>query len=466
MANLNDLTNEQRESHRKAVCVAIGLDPNPDLGHLDYIWMNQEDGTKSLVLYAKRGTTELLRDINGIDIKSLDQHDGPGYVSFKATATNKKGRQEIAVGAHETEGLKGKRLADSIATAQTRALRRVTLQFAGHGILDESEVNVQSVSTIAPSASLAQLAGSPAVMPPPQAAPSQVPGRDVTPAPSQNETPASNAGLWCLDCKQPLADHPLVNSARVCPKEADIRPAKTSANIVPEPAQPERIQTTVFPPDVAKQPDIQADIEAPKRRGRPRKPRGQVDISSPGQVSANVETAPKTEIPISVEKQLQPVEKNALETQAVVKGVIVPLNTTQTMATPSLSQSNVRIAPQLMEVAPPAPQPIQVAPQPVVAQVPTPQAALTLPPEKQKEYRDRLSKYSQDVLVKGGMMPSDGVGGITMKLRKFSMIQLGLSGTNACFTEEQWTDLFEFLDSFTATHVAQALVQYIDTALG
>src|SRR5216683_8037548 len=188
MANLNDLTNEQREAHRKAVCVAVGLDPSPVLGHLDYFWMAQEDGTKSLVLYAKRGTTELLRDINGIDIRSLEQHDGPGYVSFKATATNKKGRQEIAVGAHETESLKGKRLADSIATAQTRALRRVTLQFAGHGILDESEVSVQPTNVIASTASLAQLAGSSAVMPPPQAAPSPTPGKDVTPGSSQNET--------------------------------------------------------------------------------------------------------------------------------------------------------------------------------------------------------------------------------------------------------------------------------------
>jgi hypothetical protein len=278
MANLSEMSNEQREQHRIAVCVALGLDPDPRLGNLDYAWMPAENGMKNLVLYAKRGITEQLRDINDVNITSLEQHDGPGYVSFKVTATNKKGRQEIAVGAHETEGLKGKRLADGIATAQTRALRRVTLQFAGYGVLDESEINTQPTAAIAPESSLAQLSGSPVVMPPPQVAPSQAPGKDITLAPADmashiEKVYADGAvGIKTWEAAKPPVG-PIVM--------ADMEAAKTSAVSEPSVPQNPSNQGVSLQDTATKQADIQAD-PAPKR-GRPRKKRGQVDISSSGQ---------------------------------------------------------------------------------------------------------------------------------------------------------------------------------------
>ena len=41
---------------------------------------------------------------------------------------------------------------------------------------------------------------------------------------------------------------------------ADMKPVKRVTTLVPEPTQVERIQTSPFPPDAAKQPDIKADI--------------------------------------------------------------------------------------------------------------------------------------------------------------------------------------------------------------
>jgi len=433
MANLNDLTNEQREQHRQAVCVSLGLDPNPALGHLDYIWMPQENGMNNLVLYARRGTTELLRDINGIDVKSLDQHDGPGYVSFKATAVNKKGRQEIAVGAHETEGLKGKKLADGIATAQTRALRRVTLQFAGHGILDESEVNVSVVNSIAPAASQAALVGSPAVMPPPQTAPSTAPGKDITPNPLMDSLAESlKKGV------------PLVNQGENIAKVYQEGAAALAAMPVPKAVIPDYLD--------AQNPQNQGDslqnvagagvqtakgqaleqenLTEPKRQYRSK---NKVNISSPGQESVPPATANETE-----------------------QGAIGNGHLDDSLLSPKTAQ--------LEKVAPPPLQPILVAPQPAVAptSVPPP-ATMSISKEKQEEYRSRMSKYYNDILPRGGMQSSENIGGPTMKTRKFAAIHTGVADTKQ-MTEQHWEDFFEFLDANASN--PKFLVDYINKALG
>jgi hypothetical protein len=63
----------------------------------------------------------------------------------------------MATGAATIEGLKGKALEVEVMKAQTRALRRMTLQFAGGGFLDESEI-ASFESNIPSSINLADLA--------------------------------------------------------------------------------------------------------------------------------------------------------------------------------------------------------------------------------------------------------------------------------------------------------------------
>jgi hypothetical protein len=509
MANLSEMSNEQREQHRIAVCVALGLDPDPRLGNLNYAWMPAENGMKNLVLYARRGAVEQLREINGVDIKSLDQYDSPGYVSFKATAVNKKGRQEIAYGSHETDGLKGKKLADAVMTASTRALRRVTLQFAGYGILDETEINTQPTAVITPESSLAQLAGSPVVMPPPQVAPSQAPGKDITPAPAGTVSHIEKVyadgaiGIKTWEAAKPPVG-PIVM--------ADTEAAKTSAVLEPLVAQNPSNQGVLLQDTAAKQADIQAD-PAPKR-GRPRKKRGQVDISSPGQqieMPAGRIDAAGNITPVSVplatvndtkggatgnRSDNTPLSPNSVplattnDTEWGVNGndaALPPALAEPTGAVAEHLKGSITIAKIANAVLPQAKteyhaafpphvgNAVVVVPDPSLQNVPIqvsvagqPQVDSALPnpidKAKQDAYKVRLRKYANEILPGGGMVPTDTIGGINTKLRKFAELQAGTEA--AKLTEELYEDLFNFLDGFLAEHGAPALVAYIDKSLG
>lgn len=149
--NLEKLTSEEREEYYQQVCKAIGLPP--ELRLLEFIYMDSGDGARQLVLYALRGATDKLRDVHKISVTNLQKDEGEGYISWVCTGTNSSGRTEMAVGAAATRGLTGEKLARAVATAQTRAVRRMVLQFCGIGILDESEVseattNISSAATL------------------------------------------------------------------------------------------------------------------------------------------------------------------------------------------------------------------------------------------------------------------------------------------------------------------------------
>src|SRR5271166_6687524 len=178
--DLHQLNQEQIADYLSEVSVFLGLPP--ELGALDVIWMDNESGPgKSLVVYARRGTAEILRNILGIEIVSLDPTiNASGSIVFKAVGKNKARRQEIAIGSKDLTGLRGKQLDDAIMTASTRALRRLTMQFTTLGILDESEVR-SVLGDVANPASGAQLAESPMVVPPVPSVPANnAPGKDIT----------------------------------------------------------------------------------------------------------------------------------------------------------------------------------------------------------------------------------------------------------------------------------------------
>ena len=149
--NIDKLTPQDREKYYQDVCKLVQLPPEPRL--LDFIYMDSGDGARTLVLYALKGATDVLRNIHGISGTGLTKDVGDGYVAWIASGVNKDGRTEVAVGAASTKGLTGEGLARAVTVAQTRATRRLTLQFVGAGILDESEVNekttnISSVATL------------------------------------------------------------------------------------------------------------------------------------------------------------------------------------------------------------------------------------------------------------------------------------------------------------------------------
>ena len=149
--DLSRLSEQERQDYYEKVCASVGLDPKLRL--LEFILMDSGDGNRKLVLYALRGATDAIRNLRGISISKLTKEVGDGYISFQAEGADKTGRTEIAIGAASTRGQIGEALSKSVMIAQTRALRRLTLQFVGGAILDESELNekttnISSVATL------------------------------------------------------------------------------------------------------------------------------------------------------------------------------------------------------------------------------------------------------------------------------------------------------------------------------
>src|SRR5579885_3054304 len=89
--NLDALSEQQRQDYIKAVCNYIGVPPELNLVMLAYI--DEGDGPKRLVAYAKRGATEIIRNSRGINIINLT-HDVVAALSClpprQKTATDAK----------------------------------------------------------------------------------------------------------------------------------------------------------------------------------------------------------------------------------------------------------------------------------------------------------------------------------------------------------------------------------------
>jgi hypothetical protein len=184
MYDLDSLSEDQRQQYYLSACEYLGLPP--ELNVLSFKLMDIGDGARRLILYAKKGATDIIRKNLGISVIGLKKEPGTNEVTWVATGQNKEGRTEMSSGTKSVEGLRGKSLEDAIAWAQTKALRRMTLQFAGGGILDESEIESNSVTTnINQAPNLAQAAAQPIVQPNP--APAKL-FENTTPPPRDKET--------------------------------------------------------------------------------------------------------------------------------------------------------------------------------------------------------------------------------------------------------------------------------------
>jgi hypothetical protein len=186
MYDLDSLSEDQKQQYYLSACEYLGLPP--ELNVLSFKLMDMGDGARRLVLYAKKGATDIIRKNLGISVTGLKKEPGAGEVTWIATGQNKEGRTEMSSGTKSLEGLRGKMLEDAIAWAQTKALRRMTLQFAGGGILDESEIESSSATAnINQAPNLAQAAAQPIAQP--NAAPGQV-SKDFPPEARLVPTPA------------------------------------------------------------------------------------------------------------------------------------------------------------------------------------------------------------------------------------------------------------------------------------
>lgn len=440
--NVESLTPEERTQYLRDASEFFGLDP--DMNALDLIYMSDEYlGPKRLVVYARKGTTDILRGIKGITIVSVSQIDVPGTASFVAIGTDKAGRQEIAVGSSPIAGLTGERLASAVMTAQTRAMRRLTLQFVGGGLLDESEVNSQQAPTAPLAASAAALAGAPTVVPPPLGAPSSATGKDIT----KVEYPTESAFEKQQREMREEASRQLRQD-----KNPVIPTTETAITPAPAPVTTESEPTTE-----------PAKVRKPRA---PRKPKNTVSLD-PAPTPEIV--VPKVDPPTlcfdcgEILKDHQYVDGKGY----ICKPKVVLIATCPACGERA-HEGRCSCLPKGSDALKPAP----IGEEKAIGngiRLLSPLAessTVALTTDQFKDFRQRLRPYSNDILPKqGGMLPSEGIGGPSAKLAIFAAKSIGASSVEK-LTVPQWEDLFDFLDTYNKDNGAKALVDYINTAIG
>lgn len=401
--DLSKLEAPALKQYLRDVSTFIKLDPDAEL--LDTIWMSNENGVgQSLVVYARRGTAEILRDIHSISVESLTETVVNGSVVFTATGTNDKGRREVAKGAKFIDGQHGKQLDNSIMTASTRALRRLTLQFTGLGILDESEVAAVEPSTANPATDVKLAPAAPLATVTPNPAPAK-----VVELPPAFVAPAAPAGTFATN----QAEHIAAAQAQAVAKSAE-----KAAQFPVIPAV-----TTTESTDSADK--TSAPKSAPKSARKPRKAKNAVSLGDvePETVSAEA-TAPAPAVSVQA---------------PVVAAVPIPA------APPTVAA----LAP------PPQPPPVPTVAPP--AAVPAGDYPGKPSDEQMKSYRSRVSTFTAQIPA------SEGQGSV-QKMRAFITQMTGKPP--AAMTVEEWEDQLSWFDTYVAQHSVKDLVTYIDDFIG
>lgn len=404
---LDGLTEQQKKEYYEQVCEHFGLPANLNL--LEYIYMDSGDGARKLVLWAKKGATDIWRDRHNISVKSLVKDEGDGYVMFTATGENEKGRQEMAVGAAETKGKSGKALSDAVMTSQTRAVRRMTLQFVGGGFLDETEVRAESVTTQMTSIPSAAVVAQPAVLP------TSASGRDITP--KLETSPIKEVAE---------ASAVFVDAFKLTKEQAEAAGLKTGTT-VPETGT------------------------APKRQ---RRKRNTVDFTMPG------EESPNADIPES--------QRTATPSSARVAEVLL----SQSLAHP-IADIEPAKTPAEIGVMIPQGTPVQIVAGKELPAIQPDIVAGALSAEDRKRFDEKMKHYRNVVLpiptannpqsfsTAGGMEPTDGLGGVAIKLRRYAEIMFNTQDLKT-LTVVQWERFFSHLDEYLEKFGAVKLVEQID----
>ena len=191
MFDLDRLTAEQLQQYYLDACAYHGVPP--ELNVLAFQYMDGGDGARRRVLYAKKGATDIIRERLGISVIQMEKEIFHGTLTYTCLGKNKDGRTEIAIGAAYIEGLTGRALEVAIMVAQTRATRRMTLQFAGAGLLDETELQADSKTTDIKEALTA---------PQPVKRPNAAPGKDITVPEKFKAKPPADIDLSSVDLTQ------------------------------------------------------------------------------------------------------------------------------------------------------------------------------------------------------------------------------------------------------------------------
>lgn len=440
--DLHTLSEAEAKQYLRDVSEFLNVDP--DLNAFDMIWMPNPNGEgKTLCVYARRGTCELLRDKHRIVVEEQNEAvvEGSYVVRLKGHIQEwnsvsgwGKGRSEIAIGSRSIEGLKGRDRDDAIMTASTRALQRLTMQFTGLGILSESEVVSLANQTVsAPNpASDAKLAGSPMVIPPmPSVAVNNAPGKPVetqeTIGPSQDpKTQAQVAAVIAIRDADKKPDNP-APAASATPVESTTS-EQPETDKKPATKRPRKTKTVAL------------DVE-PEVVNNPPK----VDNPAP---AAEPVTCLDCKLPLSEHLSINSARVCPNDAAKIEKAKN-PLSNAPSSVPPS--------SPSVAPLPPPAPEPQSVQQAPAVPAQPVgdlPNA------EQMSNYRTVVATYTKE------LPPSkDGTYGCTQRMRAF--ITKWNNGTvPQQMNVKQWDEMIAWFKQFVEKNGMKGLVTYIGDFLG
>jgi hypothetical protein len=395
LGDLSQLTKDQQNEYVLAACDFLGVPP--ELGLINLSWMDAGDGARQLILYVKRGATDIIRDHRKIDTDSSEEFNGDGYVGWKSKGHDATGRHEIGIGTVSIRGLNGRAIADAIKTAHTQSLRRMTLQFAGGGFLDETEIQEKTTNIANAAATLQQIA-QPTVQVNTEA------GKDIT--------DASKAQA------EPSAETPKLEPLSVAVGDGILLPMAQAAEPVRQ-----------------------------KRRGRPRKI---VNLDSAGVAeqadAADLKSAADTS---GVQVQVLPPAPSSIGAE--------PPNEGRKRATNDSSSEEMSGSKRKAESISPGAEPSS-------AEMPT--APIDKPSKEQmKSFRERLSKYVNEILPASGFLQSEKLGSRNAKMGLFAQSLYSGLDTKS-MSVGQWQEFLGYLDDRLKAVGAVKLVQEINLKIG
>jgi hypothetical protein len=456
--DLESLSEAQRQEYYLAACEYYGIPA--ELNALAFIWMDSHDGKRNLTLYAKKAATDIIRANRGISTIRLTKDVGQGYVAWIAEGRDSSGRTEIAAGTASTEGLKGQALAMQVMLAQTRATRRMTLQFVG-GLLDESELPSTVTDIGRSGASLASLATLPA---PPQPAvqPNTDAGKDITQELGEH-APSSESNL-AVDVLQWGTPNP--NRKRGYGVQNPPKEGVSLQSIAPTPF----LDGNITPKTV----ETVEQVAEPKKRRRRTKAEINFDSAQAPVIEpvldAVTEHLKNSQTIAEIAEQVVPPSqmniptaesaKQALrEVAAKMPATVVPEPAQERIQTTVFPPAQFAPIPTSYVPSAPTEEPnVAIAPQ-VIAQMLDPD----MPSEaEEKAWRARLSVYTNDILPKGGMRKEDG---IIWKIRKYvqkMFPELPVKNGTMKLNNTQWQKVMNDLDETLRFQGAAGLVEYLE----
>ena len=471
ITGLDNLSEEEKQAYYINCCEYYGIPA--ELNLLQFMWLDSNDGTgeKHLVLYAKRGATDLMRGTHGISVDEIKETLGDGFVIFTAKGHDKTGRTDIAVGSANLKGLSGKHLDNALMTAQTRATRRLTLQFVGGGLLDESEVQALVGGTVKTAdAPVGPVGAAPVVQP------SAAVGHEVmTPRDKEFE----NIVVKTMFSPDPPFEveyvDPDKSRCKECGSSFNVHLTKCSAFKSPQiPTQPEPPVpvSSAAPTQEPLATQAQAPSEEPKKRRR----RRTVSLEQPvpdatkpftpeqfGAASPEVVPVLEPTVPNSgTLNSAQLASREALAKVTIPDDQIAQLEAElATLRAKKAYQDVYNSQKAAVENSGKNESVVQSAPpQPVVAIPGLPTEAQT------KEFKARLFKYTNDVLRKGNMKGSEGIGGVEYKVRAFIRLMFPQTQEQKNLTVDQWSAFLGYMDTKHEELGPEGLVKLINEKIG